>query len=97
MVKKIGILTSGGDCGGLNAVVRAATLRAINKYQWQVFGIRDGTLGLLKNPLDVLELTTKHFDGNLMRRGGTFLGTNIKGTLLNKKFLKVLRNWNLML
>ena len=54
MVKKIGILTSGGDCGGLNAVVRAATLRAINKYQWQVFGIRDGTLGLLKNPLDVL-------------------------------------------
>ena len=88
MVKKIGILTSGGDCGGLNAVVRAATLRAINKYQWKVFGIRDGTLGLLKNPLDVLELTTKHFDGNLMRMGGTFLGTNNKGNASEKKVLE---------
>ena len=88
MVKKIGILTSGGDCGGLNAVVRAATLRAINKYQWQVFGIRDGTLGLLKNPLDVLELTTKHFDGNLMRMGGTFLGTNNKGNASEQKVLE---------
>ena len=88
MVKKIGILTSGGDCGGLNAVVRAATLRAINEYQWKVFGIRDGTLGLLKNPLDVLELTTKHFDGNLMRMGGTFLGTNNKGNASEKKVLE---------
>ena len=88
MVKKIGILTSGGDCGGLNAVVRAATLRAINKYQWKVFGIRDGTLGLLKNPLDVLELTNKHFDGNLMRMGGTFLGTNNKGNASEQKVLE---------
>ena len=88
MVKKIGILTSGGDCGGLNAVVRAATLRAINEYQWKVFGIRDGTLGLLKNPLDVLELTTKHFDGNLMRMGGTFLGTNNKGNASQQKVLE---------
>ena len=88
MVKKIGILTSGGDCGGLNAVVRASTLRAINKYQWKVFGIRDGTLGLLKNPLDVLELTTKHFDGNLMRMGGTFLGTNNKGNASEQKVLE---------
>ena len=88
MVKKIGILTSGGDCGGLNAVVRAATLRAINKYKWKVFGIRDGTLGLLKDPLDVLELTTKHFDGNLMRMGGTFLGTNNKGNASEKKVLE---------
>ena len=88
MVKKIGILTSGGDCGGLNAVVRAATLRAKNEYQWKVFGIRDGTLGLLKNPLDVLELTSKHFDGNLMRMGGTFLGTNNKGNASEQKVLE---------
>ena len=81
-------MTSGGDCGGLNAVVSAATLRAINKYQWKVFGIRDGTLGLLKNPLDVLELTTKHFDGNLMRMGGTFLGTNNKGNASEQKVLE---------
>ena len=79
MIKKIGILTSGGDCAGLNAVVRAATLRAVNEYGWQVFGIKDGTLGLLTDPLDVIELIPSLFDGNLMRMGGTFLGTNNKG------------------
>ena len=53
MIKKIGILTSGGDCGGLNAVVRAVTFRAVEKYKWEVFGIRDGTMGLMQRPLPV--------------------------------------------
>ena len=53
-IKKIGILTSGGDCGGLNAVIRAVTLRAVNKYNFKVFGIKDGTLGLLRDPLDFI-------------------------------------------
>ena len=88
MVKKIGILTSGGDCAGLNAVIRAATIRAVNEYNWQVFGIKDGTLGLMKDPLDVIELTPSHFDGNLMRRGGTFLGTNSKGHPSTDKIIK---------
>jgi 6-phosphofructokinase 1 len=79
MTKKIGILTSGGDCGGLNAVIRAATYRAINKYGWKVYGIREGTIGLMRDPLDVIELKLNHFDGNLMRMGGTFLGTSNKG------------------
>ena len=79
MVKRIGILTSGGDCAGLNAVIRAVTLRAIKQYKWKVFGIKDGTLGLMKNPVDVLELKESNFDGNLMRMGGTFLGSNNKG------------------
>ena len=78
MTKKIGILTSGGDCGGLNAVIRAVTYRAINAYGWRVYGIKDGTLGLLKNPLDVVELKISNFDGNLLRMGGTFLGSNNK-------------------
>ena len=55
-MKKIGILTSGGDCGGLNAVIRAVTFRAINEYGWRVFGIKDGTLGLIRDPLDIIEL-----------------------------------------
>ena len=80
MVKKIGILTSGGDCAGLNAVVRAATLRAVNQYEYKVIGIKDGTLGLLTNPLNIIELNPSHFDGNLLRMGGTFLGTNNKGS-----------------
>ena len=92
MVKRIGILTSGGDCAGLNAVIRAVTLRAIKQYKWKVFGIKDGTLGLMKNPVDVLELKESNFDGNLMRMGGTFLGSNNKGNpfkTINKKGKKL--------
>ncbi|HTH16710.1 MAG TPA: 6-phosphofructokinase, partial [Magnetospirillum sp.] len=40
--KRIGILTSGGDCAGLNAALRAVVHRAIRGYGWRVFGIRDG-------------------------------------------------------
>ena len=82
MLKKIGILTSGGDCAGLNAVIRATTLRAINRYNWEIYGIKDGTLGLMKKPVDAIRLTTSLFDGNLMRMGGTFLGSNNKGNPL---------------
>ena len=84
MVKKIAILTSGGDCAGLNAVIRAVTLRAHNKYNWEVYGIKDGTLGLLKEPLDFIKLTPQNFEGSLMRMGGTFLGSNNK---ISKKSL----------
>jgi len=79
VVKRIGILTSGGDCAGLNAVVRAATLRAINQYNWEIFGIKDGTLGLTKQPVDAIKLSTSYFEGNLLRMGGTFLGSNNRG------------------
>ena len=83
MPKKIGILTSGGDCAGLNTVIRAVTLRAVNKYNWQVYGIKDGTLGLMTNPVNIIELKPTDFDGHLMRMGGTFLGSNNKGNPLN--------------
>ena len=88
MVKKIGILTSGGDCAGLNAVIRAVTIRAVNEYKWKVIGIKDGTLGLTTNPLNIIELKPSNFDGNLMRMGGTFLGTNNKGNPSKDKIIK---------
>ncbi len=96
MSKRIGILTSGGDCAGLNAVIRAVTLRSVNKYGWQVFGIKDGTLGLMTNPLNVIELKTKDFDGHLMRMGGTLLGSNNKGNPFNTKqdSDKIIKNFN---
>lgn len=78
-MKKIGILTSGGDCAGLNAVLRAVTYRAIEGYGWEVFGIRHGTMGLLKNPLDYIPLNHSNVDGVVMRMGGTILGTTNKG------------------
>jgi len=49
--KRIGILTSGGDCAGLNAVIRAVVYRAIGTYGWEVLGIRQATLGLMTRPL----------------------------------------------
>ncbi len=78
-IKKIGILTSGGDCGGLNAVVRAVTHRAIVKYNWEVYGIKEGTSGLMYRPIQYEKLSLKNFSGNLIRQGGTFLGTTNKG------------------
>ena len=39
-IKRIGVLTGGGDCSGLNAVVRAVTLTAINKYGCEVIGFK---------------------------------------------------------
>ncbi|MBT3883396.1 MAG: 6-phosphofructokinase, partial [Rhodospirillaceae bacterium] len=57
--RTIGVLTSGGDCSGLNAVIRAVVHRAIQGYGWRVIGILDGTIGLLERPLRTEELTLK--------------------------------------
>ncbi len=74
MIKKIAILTSGGDCAGLNAVLRAVVYRA-SALGWEVIGIENGTAGLLENPLQVRTLKPADFDGFVMRLGGTVLGT----------------------
>ena len=79
MTKKIGILTSGGDCGGLNAAIRSIFYRAKNKYNMDVFGIKDGTAGLMQRPVAAVQLTHKTFGGYLLRQGGTFLGSTNKG------------------
>jgi 6-phosphofructokinase 1 len=76
--KTIGILTSGGDCAGLNAVIRAVVHRATH-YGWRILGICDGTMGLLERPLRYSELDLSAVDGNMMRMGGTILGTTNKG------------------
>ena len=51
VTKQIGVLTSGGDCAGLNATIRAVVLRAHHGYGWTVVGVRHGTLGLLERPV----------------------------------------------
>ena len=78
-IKRIGILTSGGDCSGLNAVIRAVTYRAINTYGWEVYGIMDGTQGLMDRPERFVKLETDIFTGDMLRSGGTMLGTVNKG------------------
>ncbi|MDR3439516.1 ATP-dependent 6-phosphofructokinase [Telmatospirillum sp.] len=78
-VHRLGVLTSGGDCAGLNAAIRAVVHRAVYGYGWTVHGIRDGSLGLMNRPIEHQELTLDLFDSNLLRMGGTMLGTTNKG------------------
>jgi phosphofructokinase-like protein len=81
-IKTIGVLTSGGDCAGLNAVIRAVTYHAIQFYGWKVLGILDGTAGLIDRPVRYRELTIPTFDSGLLRESGTFLGTTSRGNPL---------------
>lgn len=78
MSKRIGILTSGGDCAGLNATLRAATLRAAQEG-WTMVGIRNGTAGLMASPPLAEILEPKNCDTQMLRAGGTILGTTNKG------------------
>jgi 6-phosphofructokinase 1 len=77
--KTIGLLTSGGDCAGLNAVIRAVVARAAHGYGWRVLGIRQGTTGLLRRPPDVAQLGSHETGINILRLGGTVLGTTNRG------------------
>ncbi len=72
-IRRIGVLTGGGDCPGLNAVIRAVTKSAIYRHDVRVFGIEDGFLGLIEDRMG--ELTSLHVSG-ILTRGGTILGTN---------------------
>jgi ATP-dependent phosphofructokinase / diphosphate-dependent phosphofructokinase len=71
---RLGVLTSGGDCAGLNAVIRAVVKRAVQGHGWQVLGIRQATHGLLSRPVDAIELTPDSVAG-VLPLGGTLLGT----------------------
>ena len=71
-VKRIGVLTGGGDCPGLNAVIRAVVKDAINNGI-EVYGIEDGFLGLIEDRIRVLTLDDV---SNILTQGGTILGSN---------------------
>ncbi len=75
MIRKIGLLTGGGDCPGLNAVVRAVVKRARREFGWAVLGIEDGFAGLMEHPPRVRELDVGDVIG-LLPKGGTLLGTS---------------------
>lgn len=81
MKERIGILTGGGDCPGLNAVIRAV-VKSASKRGWETIGFRDGFEGLLE-PLRYQPLDYKQMDG-LLNAGGTILGTTNKGRFAAK-------------
>ncbi len=73
---RIGILTGGGDCPGLNAVIRAVGKTALHEYGATIIGIEDGFEGLVEGRMH--ELTARHLSG-ILNQGGTILGTSNKG------------------
>src|SRR4030067_517483 len=80
-IKRIAICTGGGDAPGLNAVIRSATLAALNRG-WEVYGIRDGYNGLLMPEQFVegglVRLTRERVRG-ITHLGGTIIGTTNRG------------------
>ncbi|MEW6455532.1 MAG: ATP-dependent 6-phosphofructokinase [Acidobacteriota bacterium] len=73
MIKRIGILTGGGDCPGLNAVIRAVVKIAIMEFGIECYGIEDGYKGLVTKKVKKLELDDV---AGIIARGGTILGTS---------------------
>ena len=78
---RIGVLTSGGDCPGLNAVLRATVLSA-HTLGWEVLGFIDGYEGLLA-PVNYKILTPENTEG-ITATGGTIIGTTNKGRFVAK-------------
>lgn len=73
MVKKIGVMTGGGDCPGLNAVLRAVVKTAMFRYGCEVIGFRDGYRGMVLN--DYVQFKSGDVSG-ILDKGGTILGTS---------------------
>jgi ATP-dependent phosphofructokinase / diphosphate-dependent phosphofructokinase len=87
-IKRVGILTGGGDCPGLNAVIRAVTKSLILKYDIEVVGFEDGFLGMIEGRYKALSYNSV---SGILQTGGTILGTSNKAnpvcnpTLINGK------------
>ena len=72
-ISTIAVMTGGGDCPGLNAVIRAVTKTAISKHGMKVWGIEDGYLGLIEKRMHRLSYESV---SNILETGGTILGSN---------------------
>ena len=85
-MKRIGILTGGGDAPGLNAVIRAAVKTAIYQYGCEVFGIRDGYDGFIAEK-GIIALEIENVRG-ILARGGTILGAANRGNPYARKVIR---------
>ena len=98
MKKRIGILTSGGDCAGLNAVI-SSVVEAATQKGWEVLGIHNGTDGITETPHSYEELTVHNFsDSPWPRLSGSYLGSLNKGVkmesleAMSKKFAQGIKD-----
>jgi len=78
MRKRVLLATGGGDCPGLNAVIRAVVLRAARERDWEIVGSINAFDGILNEPNEIVVLTEKEVAG-VHIRGGTIIGTTNKG------------------
>lgn len=78
MQKKILVVTGGGDCPGLNAVIRAIVKRASQESDWEVIGSIESFNGMLREPMQTVVLNDQAVAG-IHVRGGTIIGTTNKG------------------
>lgn len=94
-MEKIGVLTGGGDCPGLNPAIRAIVMKA-KEYDYQVIGIKDGWKGLITG--DTMELDIPDVQ-EIISFGGTIIGTSRKNPLKKeeekKKVLENIKNLEL--
>ncbi len=81
-IKRIGVMTAGGDCPGLNAVIRAVTKTAIQKYGLEVVGIKHGYRGLFLGGDEFVDLTLDKVSG-IISKGGTILYSSNKDNLFD--------------
>lgn len=77
-MKKVLILTGGGDCPGLNAVIRGIYKRALREKDWEVYGSIEAFNGVFHDPPEVIRLTSTKVAG-IHVKGGTILKTTNKG------------------
>ncbi|MFN2389143.1 MAG: 6-phosphofructokinase [Actinomycetota bacterium] len=86
---RIGMLTGGGDCPGLNAVIRAVVRKGVNEYGHAIVGYRDGWRGVLDN--SVMSLTPENTSG-ILPRGGTILGSSRTNPFKEERGLERVRD-----
>lgn len=87
MSKRIGVLTGGGDCPGLNAVIRAVVRKA-DALGWESLGILEGWRGLLENKIEILDLQRV---SGILYRGGTILRTSRTNPLKHSDGFELIR------
>jgi len=81
-MKKLLVLTGGGDCPGLNAVIRGIVKRSMREKDWKVYGSIEAYHGVLRDPMEVVELDNSRIAG-IHVKGGTIIKTTTKGDPFN--------------
>lgn len=81
-MKKLLVLTGGGDCPGLNAVIRGIVKRSMQEEDWKVYGSIEAYHGLMRNPQEIVELDNSRIAG-IHVKGGTIIKTTTKGDPFN--------------